>query len=155
VAARADAVTCSLPSSVFISLIACLDGFFGLGILQACAAPADITVPLCTPHDIRFPDFPSQLSVLPLFNAASAFRTSFSAMCFYCLSLSVSCLLVSTGAARTLSLHGFVLLAVFQLTSGLAAASTQGTGVRKRCTRIRRACRGMARGGHLLGVHLH
>jgi hypothetical protein len=34
---RADAVMCGLLSSAFSSAIACLEAFFGLAILQACA----------------------------------------------------------------------------------------------------------------------
>jgi hypothetical protein len=42
---RADAVMGGLPSSVFTSPIAVLEGRFVLGIHQACASAVDITVP--------------------------------------------------------------------------------------------------------------
>ena len=57
---RADAVMCGLLSSVSSSAIACLEAFSGLAILQACASPSDITVPLCT----RVSAFRTLLSLL-------------------------------------------------------------------------------------------
>jgi len=39
---------CGFCSSAFSSAIACLEAFFGLAILQACASPSDLTVRLCT-----------------------------------------------------------------------------------------------------------